>query len=419
MAKMIVGEKQDINTFDFVGITEIKPEYVRVYESDAIDVKTVPLNIVGEDNRVFAEINGRRFKGERRRYSFAARSMVTVDDNDWENRFDPVFLADTGGDKISIDLEDSKETREEVRELIRSAYNFSNEERTQALIEVHNNRANYKEFLDSLEAAEFVLANVEKINGKKVRVTGNVSISENKGKIYRSYEVQSLSLVDEDWEERFKTSEVLYFDKSTWNVEKAKETGFVELNGWVSGYSSALKSVGYYPQTFMYDISRFIQAKKDLEQGKQADVNEKDAKLFQFLSKLLQVKDNSIYAIPIDVSIQRGSSLESAELSEFEQEMVDSGMANIEDYTGYGSFVNRLVIDKINTRKRVKNAGKDGFKNGRLEVASVDVFRKHTITSNASGSQEVSITKSEPIASKEEIDNTMSILDDAFEGMDI
>lgn len=419
MAKMIVGEKQDINTFDFVGIAEIKPEYVRVYESDAIDVKTVPLNIVGEDNRVFAEINGRRFKGERRRYSFAARSMVTVDDNDWENRFDPVFLADTGGDKISIDLEDSKETREEVRELIRSAYNFSNEERTQALIEVHNNRANYKEFLDSLEAAEFVLANVEKINGKKVRVTGNVSISENKGKIYRSYEVQSLSLVDEDWEERFKTSEVLYFDKSTWNVEKAKETGFVELNGWVSGYSSALKSVGYYPQTFMYDISRFIQAKKDLEQGKQADVNEKDAKLFQFLSKLLQVKDNSIYAIPIDVSIQRGSSLESAELSEFEQEMVDSGMANIEDYTGYGSFVNRLVIDKINTRKRVKNAGKDGFKNGRLEVASVDVFRKHTITSNASGSQEVSITKSEPIASKEEIDNTMSILDDAFEGMDI
>ena len=157
---------------------------------------------------------------------------------------------------------------------------------------------------------------------------------------------------------------------------------FVELNGWVSGYSSALKSVGYYPQTFMYDISRFIQAKKDLEQGKQADVNEKDAKLFQFLSKLLQVKDNLVYAIPIDVSVQRGSSLESAELSEFEQEMVDSGMANIEDYTGYGSFVDRLVIDKINTRKRVKNAGKDGFKNGRLEVASVDVFRKHTITPN-------------------------------------
>lgn len=127
MAKMIVGEKQDINTFDFIGIAEIKPEYVRVYESDAIDVKTVPLNIVGEDNRVFAEINGRRFKGERKRYSFAARSMVTVDDNDWENRFDPVFLADTGGDKISIDLEDNKETREEVRELIRSAYNFTDE----------------------------------------------------------------------------------------------------------------------------------------------------------------------------------------------------------------------------------------------------------------------------------------------------
>lgn len=419
MAKMIVGEKQDINTFDFVGIAEIKPEYVRVYESDAIDVKTVPLNIVGEDNRVFAEINGRRFKGERKRYSFAARSMVTVDDNDWENRFDPVFLADTGGDKISIDLEDDKETREEVRELIRSAYNFADEERTQALIEVHNNRTNYKEFLDSLEAAEFVLANVEKINGKKVRVTGNVSLSENKGKIYRNYEIQSLSLVDEDWEERFETSEVLYFDKSTWNVGKAKETGFVELNGWVSGYSSALKSVGYYPQTFMYDISKFIQAKKDLEQGKRTAVNEKDAKLFQFLSKLLQVKDNLVYAIPIDVSVQRGSSLESAELSEFEQEMVDSGMANIEDYTGYGSFVDRLVIDKINTRKRVKNAGKDGFKNGRLEVASVDVFRKHTITPNESVSRDVSITQSEPVASKKEIDNTMSILDDAFEGMDI
>ena len=400
MAKMIVGERQDINTFDFIGIAEIKPEYVRVYESDTIDVKTVPLNIVGEDNRVFAEINGRRFKGERRRYSFAARGMVTVDDNDWENRFDPVFLADTGGDKIAIDLEDDKEVREEVREL---------------LIEVHNNRANYKEFLDSLEAAEFVLANVEKINGKKVRVTGNVSISENKGKIYRNYEIQSLSLVDEDWEERFKTSEVLYFDKSTWNVEKAKETGFVELNGWVSGYSSSLKSVGYYPQTFVYDISRFIQAKKDLEQGKQADVNEKDAKLFQFLSKLLQVKDNSIYAIPIDISVQRGSSLESADLSEFEQETVDSGMASIEDY---GSFVDRLVIDKIDTRKRVKNAGNDGLKNGRLEVASVAVFKTHTITPNQTP-QEVSTAQSESVASKEEIDNTMSILDDAFEGMGI
>ena len=418
MAKMIVGERQDINTFDFIGIAEIKPEYVRVYESDTIDVKTVPLNIVGEDNRVFAEINGRRFKGERKRYSFAARGMVTVDDNDWENRFDPVFLADTGGDKIAIDLEDDKEVREEVRGLIRSAYNFADEERTQALIEVHNNRANYKEFLDSLEAAEFVLANVEKINGKKVRVTGNVSISENKGKIYRNYEIQSLSLVDEDWEERFKTSEVLYFDKSTWNVEKAKETGFVELNGWVSGYSSSLKSVGYYPQTFVYDISRFIQAKKDLEQGKQADVNEKDAKLFQFLSKLLQVKDNSIYAIPIDISVQRGSSLESADLSEFEQETVDSGMASIEDYTGYGSFVDRLVIDKIDTRKRVKNAGKDGFKNGRLEVASVAVFKTHTITPNQTP-QEVSTAQSESVASKEEIDNTMSILDDAFEGMGI
>lgn len=418
MAKMIVGEKQDINTFDFVGVAEIKPEYVRVYESDAIDVKTVPLNIVGEDNRVFAEINGRRFKGERKRYSFAARSMVTVDDNDWENRFDPVFLADTGGDKISIDLEDDKEVREEIRELIRSAYNFYEEERTEALIDVHNNRANYKEFLDSLEAAEFVLENVEKINGKKVRVTGNVSLSENKGKIYRNYEIQSLSLVDEDWEERFETSEVLYFDKSTWNVEKAKETGFVELNGWVSGYSSALKSVGYYPQTFVYDISKFIQAKKDLEQGKRTAVNEKDAKLFQFLSKLLQVKDNLVYAIPIDVSVQRGSSLQSAELSEFEQEMVDSGMANIEDYTGYGSFVDRLVIDKINTRKRVKNAGKDGFKNGRLEVASVGVFKAHTITPDETP-QKVSATQSEPVASKEEIDNTMSILDDAFEGMDI
>lgn len=380
-----VGQNSDYNTFMFVGEVDFQDELPRHHQTEKVEFKTLPIIVKEGSNSVFAEMAGRRFFGDRRRYSFTAKRMVEVSDEDWENRHDPLFLQDTGGDKIAIDLEENEEERRRVQSEINSAYMISDiNERMQTIAEINRNRKDYHEFIDTVEAVDFLYDNKEKLIGKKVYMTGNVEISEYKGVIYRNYSVKRVSFANEVQAPVLRTNEIVYFDKYSRDMSKFKDTGFVNINGWVCDYDSNTKSPMYFPQEYVIDGRLLLEAQKAQESGENVELLERDVNGFKFLSNLFHLEDanNNIYAIAVDTKIVRGASPQTVELTEFEKQQVEAGLKSMDDFMAYGDFTSYNAIENINTFRRNKNTNNQTFSNGLKKVSDNSTFRNHVIKFN-------------------------------------
>lgn len=230
---------------------------------------TVKFNCISGTNRILCMTQGGKWKSDSKN-SVKTFGKSTTDsagnilkgaaiEIPWAKRFDTdqiekvagfkKFVVDTGDYKMRYKLQDLIKAFENgtVTDEQMEETGVDNLEDAKAALE--KSQAKRKEFISEWDFAEYMIkvAQSEKMKDKLFNISGNYEISYNadKGRFYRNYHVNRVTLAAEDAEPKTEMKIDFLFGEDAWDDSNYEETGKILVNGWVSYYDSNLKKNGF------------------------------------------------------------------------------------------------------------------------------------------------------------------------------
>lgn len=265
--------------------------------------------------------------------------------------------------KSTVDLETDQEVKKRRFELINKIRNREEKEMTDENVkaiadykaELAEKSKNVHEFITDLDFIEFIRDNVETLKKHKVKVTGNVTKSEYKGKSYINYVPNKIEIVPSDYENRLLIIADLYFDKSAVDDVAFEDSKKLLINGYLMNRDNVVKADRFYPQQFIINANK---------------VNFEDAgqvELFNFLKGLFTVDGDNFYHLTWEVNAYRGAETKEFtydDLTPTQKALVDMNVKNVEDFKPRGQYLGGNVDELLLIMPRLEGE----FSNGAVDT---------------------------------------------------
>ena len=273
-------------------------------------------------------------------------ASITVD---WKDRKKD-SIVDTVADfkKIIIDLTPPDVDKQKLYDLQREKFNLESKENAtdedkKKLLGVYNSiREEFPErheFLHILDAIEFLQDKFEGLKNKKVRVKGDVVKSGYGGKFYTTYVPKTIELVSDEEVNKLSLFLDVFFKKDAVDEKSFKKEQRIFIDTYVIGYDSQAKKDQFFPQKLVIDATKF-----DME-------NEKHVGFLNALKKQFNgVKSKEVNHIAIEAKVIRGNNeveFDESMLTKEQKELIEYGLATLDDFKPKSGTVNGDSIDEI------------------------------------------------------------------------
>lgn len=368
------------NAFTFIGDLSLAKDPVKVFKSESGWENHVLQAYVNEskNNGAKLDIKGGWFpkpKGKQKNivYSFT-RSVGDAKGEktqiDWKDRKDPDIIREIANfSKYVVDFtEYTEELSETLKELRKNIYTIETAEKPtreqkvelkKLIKELEELRPDYHEFLHYIDMVEWFGANVDKVKGKRVKATGNISINYWNGQAKPEYVPSRIQLARED-EKNGLTGEVdLYYTLDSADRESEEQDKLVKFNAFIYDYDSGHRKDVLFPFQVVLN-------------GKDYDFeNPKHKAHYNIINKFMTPeKEDVVYQLPWTIKMIAGAEekkLTYDDLTEEQKMLVDAEILPIESFEVkvYGDklYETRLVLPQL------KDLGEQGkFTSGAKET---------------------------------------------------
>ena len=385
---MMRRKVRDYNMFVFQGEIEVQENNINTKQTTGGGtIYEVPIKLSAGGTNGFARIGGYSAKN-RQYYSFSNKGMTSLD---WVNRFSPAIISDTF--TVDIDYETDQEVKDNIFEKRRKYYNIEDKNtRSLEIAKFDSQREKFEQFVDRVEAAKWVLKNKSLFEDKKVRVTGQVRFSMNteNGRKYTNYEIESISIVPDNYETYLRTNEIMYFNKdsvSTRTVDSKKE---ISIDGWVLDE--------YYNRNKQENQLRFIPREYAIQIETEGDtMTESEGQRLIAIGNLLKVEDHNYYALPVETNVVVGSQVVTAKLTDAEKQFADLGMLSSTNNM-VTDYVEKNYITSFNLSAFTRNLdNEESFRKGKQQYFNATDFENNILR------------KEEELAPKQSFDDDIPI----------
>ena len=367
------------NSFEFVGDLKLMSEPVKttVFNSGWTKKELKAMVNESKSNGVFLSLEGGYYdsKGVPDKVFAFTKGLFGGKGNKleipWEDRTNPLILNQVANfSKIVIDLTTDTEVKKKYYELSGDIYKIeSNKDATdeeklklESLYKELKESAPHRyEFLHELDVISFIEKYAEKLNGKKFKVRGDVTVSHWNGKFYTNYVPKTFELVSEDTLNNLTLDLDLYFAKDVIDDTRFKKDKLITYNTYILGYDSGHKKDVFFPLKTVLNAKDY-----DLEN------NPKHQAHINVLEKFFTVKGKKVFQLPYSAKVVNGSPVgefTEASLTQDQKELIDIGMATLDDFKPKGQVFGDKVSEIRLLFPKIKNLGEGAnFTNGAIET---------------------------------------------------
>lgn len=298
--------------------------------------------------------------------------------------------------KSTVDLETDQEVKKRRFELINKIRNREEKEMTDENVkaiaeykaELGEKSKNVHEFITDLDFIEFIKDNIEVLKKHKIKVTGNVTKSEYKGKTYINYVPNKLEVAPSDYENRLLIIADVYFDKSAIDDMAFEESKKLLVNGYLMNRDNVAKADRFYPQQFIINAN-----KVNFEDPSQVE-------LFNFLKGLFTVEGDNFYHLTWEVNAYRGAEAKEftyEDLTPTQKALVNMNAKNVEDFKPKGQYLGGNVDELLLIMPKLEGE----FANGAVDT-TLDEETFSTLIAKSTGDVAASDVKRDTTPKQEE-----------------
>lgn len=367
------------NTFEFTGNFKLmsEPTKTTVFNSGWTKKELKATVNESKSNGVFLSLDGGYYESKGapdKVYAFTKGlfgSQGSKLEVPWDERNNPVITNQVANfSKTVVDLTVDPEEKKKYYELSGEIYKIeSNKEASdEEKLKLDSMYAELKkvaphryEFIHELDAINFIEKLADKINGKKFKVKGNVSVSHWNGKFYTNYKPSTFELVPDETPNELKVELDLYFAKDVIDDSRFKKDKLIGYNTYILSYDSAHKKDVFFPLKTVLNASDY-----DLEN------NPKHQAHINLLEKFFTVKGKKVYQLPFNAKVVNGatvSEFNEASLTEEQKLFIEIGAATLDDFKPKGQVFGDKVSEIRLLFPKIKDLGEGlNFTNGALET---------------------------------------------------
>ena len=366
--------KRLYNTFEFIGSMVIPNPLV--YHDTKLKRQSLRLGVRDEEANSTGFINFDHWVNNENKpikylFSTDGEQMEVA----WNDRLNPVILNGVADfKKINIDLETDFEKKTEYTEaFFRMLHENKKEtpdpEKIKECKEILSDTPNRHQVLTELDAISILKESLPQYaETHKIKIKGDVALSESKGKIYINYRPRSFELMPLETPSNLSLTLDIFFDENSVDITPLEDSKVIPVQGYVLDYdknSSNKSKISYYPLNNMVINARNLNLEDD-----------KTSKILNYMVGKFNTEPNMVHHNQFEVFLFNGADkIDVDDDSSFEltpdQEMeIELGISTIDDFkpkgTVYGSNYTELRI--------VKPITKGQFSDGSISVCSQDDF---------------------------------------------
>lgn len=364
------------NTFEFIGELSLPKDATKFHEvtygKDNANWQMDRISFAVKEsktNSVFVELSsghdkngkgkiltyGKGLHGEK-----GSKLEITWDDRMKESSVD--MVADFK--KIVVDLETDFETKDKYMEIyykIRSLERKENptEEDKQKLKtykeEFKGLAKNRCEFISEFDAIEYLANMLPTLLTHKFRITGQIQMSEWKGKYYTKYILEHIEIVKSDTPNRLKANVDLYFDKDSMDNSDFAEEKKIYISGYLQNYDRRAKEDRFYAHQFIINATKL-----NME-------DENHMKFLQLLISQFKPTNDNFWHMIWEANIYRGAEKKDftyEDLTPNQRIMVDVGRKTVQDFAPNGG----MFGDNIDEFRLVEAKFEGDFAEGSVDA---------------------------------------------------
>lgn len=257
-------------------------------------------------------------------------------------------------------------------------------------------------FIHESDFVKFMIENAEKIEGKRLKVMGDIVWSYGKnGKLYVNFEPNTIMLASEKEGDRLDASIDIAFHHASVDESSIETDKKLIINGFVQDYSRVDKGMKLFPQQFVLDLQNV-----DFN-------NEQEMKIVQYLKSCYTSNEDIVKVLKTEIEILNGATeikLTDEEklekLSDEQRLQIDLGLADEKDFLS-----DSVIGEKVQEFRIIKPVLKGMYKEGAVEID----LNEEGIYDNLA--QSVKVASEDEISSgntKEENSISSSDVDDAL-----
>jgi hypothetical protein len=213
---------------------------------------------------------------------------------------------------------------------------------------------NLHEFISEYDFVNFLHDSAELLKQHKIRVTGNLEMSLWNGKYYVSYVAKTVEFIDDEIENKLEATVDVYFDKNAIDDTLFKDNKKLIVNGYLVSYDNSVKADRFYPKKMMINAS-MLNFEDESQVGQ-----------YEFLKSYILTEKDTIQHMLWKVNVYRGAEVKEftyENLTPAQKQMVDIGLAKIEDFRPRGGFLG----DNIDEFRLFLPVLADDFKDGMVD----------------------------------------------------
>ena len=258
------------------------------------------------------------------------------------------------------------------------------------------------ETLSDWDFVEFVEKNTELFQGKRLKMLGNIEISEYNNRVYDKYIVNKIYEAKEYDLNKFEATYGIFFKDGALNKDDLKINGNVILEGFTDYYKKDAKNkTAYAKLDFKFDFSKVLEVIKD--EKTPAETKEKLTKRIEFMLKQFEqtfkdgttesLKSDKVYYCDWKVRVVRGTEekeITIEDLSDNQKGLIEYGIKTFDDIKA--EMRGSLKGDKISELRLVSPSGKNpnGAEEAGIEIE--DLFNAEVETPTAKVEEKVKET---------------------------
>lgn len=248
--------------------------------------------------------------------------------------------------KIIVDFTTDKDLKDKLNQLryeIRSLeykdqLTDAEQEKLSKLRKEHRELAvDRYEFIHPYDAVIFLANKLEEYKVHKFQITGNVAFSYWKGKFYRSFELQTIEIVENDTPSKLRATMDVFFTKGALDEKDLKKEKKIYVDGYLLSRDNQAKKDQFFPQQLLINASKL-----DFE-------NEEHMKRLEYLKRQFNVeKKNDVYHLQWEVSVFRGADqveFSEKDLTPAQKEQIEFGYAKLDDFKPKGGMLGETVYE--------------------------------------------------------------------------
>lgn len=223
-----------------------------------------------------------------------------------------------------------------------------------------------KEFISGYDAVEYIVENMDKLNGRKVTITGTVAIDEYNGELKPKFQIDNLYTEEADAKNKLRITAEVFWTYDDLDLTDWKSERIVRLDGYTHEY---VRGVGrkYVPCNFVLncskiDVTNEMHVKRQKFLLDQLGVSIDDN--FMVKNKL---KKNKVYKNGFEISYVNGNEeieFSYDQLTKSQKAAVDCGLKDLSFFKPHG----RIVGNRTKTMLIVNLALTGEFSDGLVEM---------------------------------------------------